>query len=144
MERQDWPNAAHWYSKVTEATEGGLTTWIDLAAAWHLLTSRCLSPEPTDIAANDLRDPWHCFQNERLDVLRWHGAVSTAIALHRLGHDDLADRFVAWAHAERPHRSNGEVRISPRRSRATNDHHRPGRRPRDTSRRGVRCGRASR
>ena len=102
MERQDWPSAAHWYSKVTEATEGGLTTWIDLAAAWHLLTSRCLSPEPTDIAANDLRDPWHCFQNERLDVLRWHGAVSTAIALHRLGHDDLADRFVAWAHANDP------------------------------------------
>ena len=99
MARQDWHDAAHWYGKVTEETDGGLTTWFDLAAAWHLLTARCLCPQPTDIMATDLRDPWHCFQNERHDVLRWHGAVSTAIALHRLGHDDLADRFVAWAHA---------------------------------------------
>jgi predicted ATPase len=99
MERQDWQEAAHWYGKVTAETEGGLTTWFDLVAAWHQLTARCLCSEPDDITATDLRDPWHCYQNERLDVLRWHGAVSTAVALHRLGYDDLADRFVSWAYA---------------------------------------------
>jgi predicted ATPase len=99
MERQDWRNAAHWYRKVTASTEGGLTTWFDLVAAWHLLTARCLCPDPVDISATDLRDPWHCYQNERIDALQWHGAVSTAIALLRLGHDDLADRFIGWAHA---------------------------------------------
>jgi predicted ATPase/class 3 adenylate cyclase len=99
MERQDWQDAAHWYGKVTEETEGGLTTWFDLTAAWHLLAARCLCPEPVDITGAELRDPWHCFQNEGIDVLQWHGAVSTAIALHRLGRDELADRFVSWADA---------------------------------------------
>jgi predicted ATPase len=99
MERQDWQDAAHWYGKVTEATESGLTTWFDLVAAWHLLTARCLCPEPAGITATDLRDPWLCYQNERIDVLQWHGAVSTAVALRCLGHDDLADRFVGWAYA---------------------------------------------
>lgn len=32
-------------------------------------------------------------------MLQVHGAVSTALALHRLGRDDLADRFAAWASA---------------------------------------------
>lgn len=100
--RQDWQDAAHWYGKVVDATEGSLTTWFDLVAAWHLLATRCLCPEPADITASELRDPWHCYQNERIDILRWHGAVSTAIALHRLGRDDLADRFVSWARASDP------------------------------------------
>jgi hypothetical protein len=99
MQRHDWQDAAHWYNKVTEETDGGLTTWFDLVAAWHLLAARCLSPEPVDISSAELRDPWHCFQNESHDVLQWHGATSTALALHRLGHDDLADRFIKWAYA---------------------------------------------
>ena len=101
-QRQDWQDAARWYGKAVDASEGGLTTWFDLVAAWHLLATRCLCPEPPDISAAELRDPWHCYQNERIDVLRWHGAVSTAIALHRIGHDDLADRFVSWAYANDP------------------------------------------
>jgi predicted ATPase len=101
-QRQDWQDAARWYGKVVDETEGGLTTWFDLVAAWHLLATRCLCPEPPDITAAELRDPWHCYQNERIDVLRWQGAVSTAIALHRIGHDDLADRFVSWAYASDP------------------------------------------
>jgi predicted ATPase len=99
MERHDWRGAAHWYGKVTEAAEGGLSTWLDLAAAWHHLTARCLCPEPVGITGAELRDPWICCQNEHIEVLQVHGAVSTAIALHRLGRDDLADRFVAWARA---------------------------------------------
>ncbi len=31
-------------------------------------------------------------------MLRWHGAISTALALHRLGYTGLADRFIAWAY----------------------------------------------
>jgi hypothetical protein len=99
-ERGDWEAAAHWYAEVTDATQGGLTTWLDLAAAWHLLVARCLRPDAVDITGADLRDPWHCYQNERLDVLQWHGATATAIALHRLGHTALADRLVAWTLAE--------------------------------------------
>ena len=33
--------------------------------------------------------------------------MSTAIALHRLGHDDLADRFVSWAYANDPNEMMG-------------------------------------
>lgn len=67
--RQDWRDAAHWYGKAVDATEGGLTTWFDLVAAWHLLATRCLCPESAAITAAELRDPWQCFQNERIDVL---------------------------------------------------------------------------
>ena len=102
-ERGDWKAAAHWYTEVTDATHGGLTTWLDLAAAWHLLVARCLSPGAVHITGADLRDPWHCYQNERHDVLQWHGATATAIALHRLGRPDLADRLVAWTFAQGSH-----------------------------------------
>ncbi len=98
MARHDWHDAAHWYGKVADA-DSGLNTWFDLAVAWHLLTARSLCPEPVVITGADLRDPWHCYENQHLDVLQFHGAVSTAVALHRLGHDDLAHRFVAWAYA---------------------------------------------
>ena len=102
MARSDWESAAHWYGEVLDDGDGALRTWFDLVAAWHLLTARCLCPGPVEITGAELRDPWHCFQNEHIDVLRWHGAVSTALALHRLGRDDLADRFVAWAYAHDP------------------------------------------
>ena len=99
MERQDWPAAAHWYRLVTEDAEGNLATSLDLVAAWRFLTARCLCAEPVSITGAELRDPWHCYQVEGLDHLQWNGAVATAIALHRLGHDELADRFVSWAFA---------------------------------------------
>jgi predicted ATPase len=102
MQREDWPAAAHWYGEVVAGTDGRLTTWFDLAAAWHHLGSRCLSPEPGAVTGADLRDPWICYRNEHVDVLRWHGAVATAIALRHLGRDDLAARFVGWAHADDP------------------------------------------
>ena len=43
-----------------------------------------------------------CFREENLEVLQHHGAVSTAAALQRLGHADLADRLVAWAYRNDP------------------------------------------
>lgn len=95
--RQDWTSAAHWYGEIDAAREGALRTWFDLAVAWHLLTARALSSEPCHITGAQLRDPWRCLRDENLDVLQWHGAISTGLALHRLQRDDLAERFVAWA-----------------------------------------------
>jgi predicted ATPase len=100
LQREDWPAAARWYGEVTSTTDGGLTTWFDLVAAWHHLGARCLTDEPGDVSGADLRDPWICFRNERIDVLRWHGAVATAIALRRLGEDDLAVRLAGWVNAD--------------------------------------------
>jgi hypothetical protein len=34
--------------------------------------------------------------DEHIDVLQWLGVTATALALHRIGRDELADRFVAW------------------------------------------------
>lgn len=93
--RHDWVDAAHCYGKVVDARNGRLRTWMDLSAAWHLLTARCLCPGELDIAGHHLRDPWLCYREQGHDVLRWRGSVATALALHRLGHTDLANRFAA-------------------------------------------------
>jgi hypothetical protein len=95
--RHDWPTAVHWYSKADAARSGPMASWVDLATNWHLMTARALDSAPFVATGADLRDPWICFRGEVLDTLLWHGAVSTALALHRLGHTDLADRFVALA-----------------------------------------------
>jgi predicted ATPase/class 3 adenylate cyclase len=97
-ERRDWTGAAHWYGQVVAQREGGLRRWFDLNAAWHLLTARALCAEPFDLTGAELRDPWQCYREEHIDVLRWHGATSTALALHRIGRDELADRFYAWGY----------------------------------------------
>jgi hypothetical protein len=94
--RGDWVEAAHWYDKVVKAGDGRLRTWLDLAAAWHLLTARCLSPGEVSITGAELREPWECFRNEQIQTLRWHGATSTAVALQRLGRTALAVRFAGW------------------------------------------------
>ncbi len=98
----DWVGAAHWYGKVVDAGNGELRHWLDLAAAWHLLTACSLGPDEFDISGSRLLDPWRCYREQRVDILRWRGAVATALALHRLGHTDLADRFIAWAHRADP------------------------------------------
>jgi hypothetical protein len=59
------------------------------------LTARGLDEAPLVVTGANLRDPWICFREEHLDVLVWLGSVATAVTLHRLGHDDLADRFIA-------------------------------------------------
>ena len=37
---------------------------------------------------------------------RWFGATATAVAVHRIGHVDLADRLAAWALEHDP---NGDM-----------------------------------
>jgi hypothetical protein len=100
--RGDWVEAAHWYAKVTQAGDGRLRTWLDLVAAWHLLTARCLCPGEVDITGAELREPWECLRNENLETLGWHGATSTALALQRLGRTALADRFASWVYRNVP------------------------------------------
>ena len=94
--RLDWPSAARWYGQVDAARDGALRTWFDLAVAWHLLTARALCDEPFELTGAQLHDPWRCMLDEHIEVLQWHGVTATALALHRIGRDDLADRFVAW------------------------------------------------
>lgn len=81
---------------------GSLRTWFDLLAAWHLLTARSLGAEHVDITGAELREPWRCCREQHIDVLRHLGVVATALALHRLGHADLADRFIAFGHSNGP------------------------------------------
>lgn len=100
--RSDWVGAIHWYGKVVSAGDGRMHTWLDLAASWYLLIARSLHTEPVNIAGSELRDPWLCFRQEAITILQWRGATASALALHRIGRDDLADRFVAWTYANDP------------------------------------------
>jgi hypothetical protein len=102
--RHDWVSAAHWYGQAASAGDGELASWFDLAVAWHLLTARALSAGPFELTGDELRDPWHCYRNEYLGMLGLHGATATAVALHRVGRNDLADRFIAWAYRQDPDR----------------------------------------
>jgi predicted ATPase len=95
--RFDWPEAARWYAEADAMRIGPMGSWLDIIIAWHLLTARALDPAPFEVSGADLRDPWICYREEHLDVLKWHGSVSTAVALQRLGSPHLADRFVAFA-----------------------------------------------
>ncbi|HSB86548.1 MAG TPA: hypothetical protein VLD86_09570, partial [Ilumatobacteraceae bacterium] len=98
----DWSAAAAWYGQIDAARSGGLRTWFDLTVAWHLLTARALCEEPFELTGAQLREPWHCLREQHIDVLQWHGATSTALALHRIGRDDVSDRLVAWAFGHDP------------------------------------------
>lgn len=95
--RHDWADAANWYGQA-KARDGALLTWFDLNVAWNMLMARALCAEPFVLTGAELRDPWLCYRDQQIDVLRWRGATSTAIALHRVGLDDLADQFAAWVH----------------------------------------------
>jgi predicted ATPase len=98
LARHDWDGAVHWYGKVVDAQHGPIRSRLELSAAWDLLTARCMCTGDVVITGNDLREPWRCYREEQLHWLLWRGATSTAIALHRIEHTDLAHRFVALAY----------------------------------------------
>jgi predicted ATPase len=100
--RHDWDDAIHWYRKVVDDQPYPVRTWLGLAAVWHLLVARSLAADSDVIAGDDLCDPWRCYREEQFYNLLWHGATSTAVALHRLGRTGLADRFVAMAKMSDP------------------------------------------
>lgn len=62
---------------------------------WHALTANAIAGNP--ISGAELREPWRWFRDQSLYTLAWHGAVSSAITLDRVGHRDVAERFVWWA-----------------------------------------------
>ena len=64
--------------------------------------ARALCPGPFELTGAELRDPWLCCREQHIDVLRWRGATSTAIALHRVGLDDLASQLAAWVYQNDP------------------------------------------
>ena len=96
--RNDWPAAAKWYHQYVETGKGGPPSWVDLAAAWHFLAVRSLDSQPFESSGAELRNPWQRLRATQYEGFSWHGATATALALHRLANDALADRFVAWAY----------------------------------------------
>ena len=96
-QRRDWSDAVKWYSEIVRSRRGGPQTLFTLADAWNLMTVRSLDAAPFEITGAELRDPWLTYRDLHADSMRWDGATSTALALQRLGHTGLADRFVVWA-----------------------------------------------
>jgi predicted ATPase/class 3 adenylate cyclase len=96
----DWTAATRWFTEAAESQALEHPNWYRLAVAWHLLTANAVSGQP--ILGPQLRDPWLWFRSEGINVLGWHGAVSSAVAVDRLGRRPLADRLVRWARQADP------------------------------------------
>jgi predicted ATPase len=96
-QRRNWSEAVKWYGQIVRSRTGGPPTLFTLADAWNLMTVRSLDTGPFEITGAELREPWLTYHDLRADSMRWGGATSTALALQRLGHTALADRFAAWA-----------------------------------------------
>jgi predicted ATPase/class 3 adenylate cyclase len=91
----DWINAARWFSETAAALSSEHPNWYRLAVTWHALTANAIAGN--EFTGSDLGDPWRWFRSESINTLVWHGAVSSAAAVERLGHHDLAARLVSWA-----------------------------------------------
>ena len=96
-QRSDWSTAAKWYGQYVTAGHGQLRTMLDLSSAWHYLTVRALNSAPFQPSGPELSDPWQFYRDQHYEGFAWNGATATAVALHRLGKDLLADRFASWA-----------------------------------------------
>ena len=88
--RHDWTAAANWYR---QAKTDGVFRWHrDLTSAWHGLIARAMGSEPFELTGAELRDPWQ-FQRRQQGGWEEIGATATALALHRIGQTDLANRW---------------------------------------------------
>ena len=96
-QRKDWATAAKWYGQFVTAQHGQVPTPNDLSVAWHYLTVRSLDTAPFQPSGAELRDPWQYYRDQLSLGQAWNGATATAVALHRLRKDLLADRFAIWA-----------------------------------------------
>jgi hypothetical protein len=96
----DWVAASRWFAEAAASQEVEHPNWYRLAVAWHALTAKAIVGQR--IAGAELREPWVWFRNECINVLAWHGAVSSAVALDRLDRRDLGERFVHWARHSDP------------------------------------------
>ncbi len=98
--RNDWDAAASCFSAANESLTVERPNWFRLAVAWHSLTAHAMAGHR--ISGAELGDPWRWFRSELINVLAWHGAISSAVALDRMGYRDLAERFVRWARSADP------------------------------------------
>jgi hypothetical protein len=96
----DWSAASRWFAEAEATQVLEHPNWYRLAVSWHLLTAKSIAGER--IGAKELREPWQWFRSEGINVLAWHGAVSSAVALDRLGRRDIAERLVRWARQSDP------------------------------------------
>jgi predicted ATPase len=92
--RHDWAEAVTWLSA---ASVDDPLTLRDRSVAWHLLLARAMHADPLVLDGGHVRTVWVRYREQGLSGMGWLGATATAIALHRLGHTDLADRLAAWA-----------------------------------------------
>jgi hypothetical protein len=93
-------SASRWFAEASASQAIEHPNWYRLAVSWHSLTAKAIVGDP--ISGPELREPWQWFRSESINVLAWHGAASTALALARLGHRDLAERLVVWARSSDP------------------------------------------
>ncbi|MEY2400682.1 MAG: hypothetical protein QOJ08_793 [Ilumatobacteraceae bacterium] len=96
----DWVAASRWFAEAAASQEVEHPNWYRLAVAWHALTAKAIAGQR--IAGAELREPWVWFRNECINVLAWHGAVSSAVALDRLDRRGLGERLVRWARQSDP------------------------------------------
>ncbi|HZY07669.1 MAG TPA: hypothetical protein VFE69_07990, partial [Ilumatobacteraceae bacterium] len=96
----DWVEAAHWFAIAAQSHAHDRPNWFKLAVSWHSLTARTLAGYW--LTGSEISDPWRWLRAESITVLVWHGAVSTALALDRLGYHDLAERLIRWARCSDP------------------------------------------
>ena len=95
-QRCQWAEAVDWYRQVIAAPAYQPATQFGVLVAFHHLAIRALAGEATTLTGADLRDPWSLVNELALTIIKHHGAISTATALDRLGHHDLANRLIAW------------------------------------------------
>jgi predicted ATPase/class 3 adenylate cyclase len=95
-QRHQWAEAADWYGQVVTAPAFQAATHFGVLVAFHHLATRALAGQASDLTGSDLRDPWIHRRELALSIVDHHGAISTATALDRLSHHDLARRLVGW------------------------------------------------
>ena len=96
----DWTAASRWFAETAATQTMEHPNWYRLTVSWHALTAKSIAGERVE--SQELREPWQWFRSEGINVLAWHGAVSSAIALDRLGQRELAERLVRWARQTDP------------------------------------------
>jgi predicted ATPase len=96
----DWLAASRWFAETAESQATEHPNWYRLAVSWHALTAKAIAGQR--VSGDELSEPWRWFRSECINVLAWHGAVSSAIALDRLGCRELGERLVHWGRQSDP------------------------------------------
>ena len=95
----DWVEAAHWFAEAARS-HAEPTELVPAGGQLALADARTLARYW--LTGSEISEPWRWLRAESITVLVWHGAVSTALALDRLGYHDLAERLIRWARSSDP------------------------------------------